>query len=164
MQGCMAKRQKKDFTLMIRILSAITIAFLLLNSCSKNNINTDPIADVPVNITINMALPSYVHLLDPATFVYEPGGVKGVVVVHHTDDQYYAFDRNCSYQPNSSCSKIEVDSSVLIFRCGSTTDSGFVKCCDSKFWMDGQVFNGPATFGLKHYQVIKTGNVLNIKN
>jgi len=30
--------------------------------------------------------------------------------------------------------------------------------------MNGQVLNGPATFGLKQYQVIKTGTELSIKN
>lgn len=145
------------------ILTSIFL-FVVLFACRKGSINNDPIQNVPVNITINMALPSYNHLLNPGSFVYEPGGVKGVVVVHHTDDAYYAFDRNCSFQPNNACSKIEVDSSVLIFRCGETTDSGFVKCCNSRFFMDGQVLDGSASFGLKHYQVIKTGNLLNIKN
>ena len=42
--------------------------------------------------------------------------------------------------------------------------SGFQKCCDSKFWMNGEVFAGPATYGLKHYQVTRSGNLLNIKN
>lgn len=137
---------------------------VLAVSCKKNNINTQPIQDVPVNITINLSLPSYSHLINPGTHVYEPGGVKGVVVVHHTDDEFYAFDRNCSFQPDNSCSRIEVDSNFLVFRCGESKTGGFEKCCDSRFFMDGQVFNGPATFGLKHYLVIRSGNILNIKN
>lgn len=145
----------------ILMAMAVTLAF----SCKKSNsINGDPINDVPVNITINIALPSYSHLNDAGTHVFEAGGVKGVVIVHHTDDVFYAFDRCCSYQPNNACSKIEVDSSLLLFRCGESQASGFQKCCDSKFFMNGEVFNGPATFGLKHYQVIRSGNLLNIKN
>ena len=138
---------------------------VLAFSCKKSkHINNDPIIDVPVNITINMALNSHSHLLNIGSHSFEEGGVKGVVVVHYTDDNYYAFDRSCSYQPSNACSRIEVDSSVLIFRCGETKTSGFEKCCDSKFLMNGEVFNGPATFGLKRYQVIRTGNLLNIKN
>lgn len=148
-----------------KILYLSVILLLINTACRKNsNVNQDPIADVPVSITINMALPSYSHLLDMGTFVYENGGVKGIVIVHHTDDNFYAFDRSCSYQPSNTCSKIEVDSSFMVFRCGETKAGGFQKCCDSRFYMDGQVFNGPATFGLKHYQVIKSGNLLNIKN
>jgi len=158
------KKQRPDFTNMNKLVIFPVIALLIVLSCNKNTANSDPIADVPVNLTINMALPSYTHLLDPGTFVFENGGIKGVVVVHHTDDQFYAFDRSCSFQPNNACSKIEVDSTVLVFRCGETKAAGFEKCCDSRFFMNGQVLDGPANFGLKHYQVIKSGNLLNIKN
>lgn len=158
------KKQKPDFTPMNKHILFSTIALLTILSCNKNTVNNDPIADVPVNITINMALPSYTHLLDPGTFVFENGGIKGVVVVHHTDDQFYAFDRSCSFQPSNACSRVEVDSTVLVFRCGESKAGGFQKCCDSRFFMNGQVLDGPATFGLKHYQVIKSGNLLNIKN
>lgn len=159
----MEEKQKVDFTTMNKILILI-LGLAIFASCQKNNINNDPIADVPVNITINMALPSYSHLLNEGTFVYENGGVKGVVIVHYQNDEFYAFDRACSYQPSNSCAKIEVDSSFNVFRCGSTQTTGFEKCCDSKFFMNGQVLNGPATFGLKQYQVIKNGTELSIKN
>lgn len=142
----------------------LLLMFIMFSACRKNNLNPEPIQDVPVNLTINMSLPSYSHLLDPGTHVYENGGVKGVVVVHHTDDRFYAFDRSCSFEPGKACSKIEVDSTVLVFRCGESKPGGFQKCCDSRFMMDGEVLNGPATFGLKHYQVIRAGNVLSVKN
>jgi Rieske Fe-S protein len=149
---------------MNKIVTLAILSVTTLISCQKNNINNDPIADVPVNITINMALPLYSHLLNEGTFLYWDGGVKGVVVVHYQNDEYYAFDRSCSYQPSTSCAKIEVDSSFMVFRCGTSKNTGFEKCCDSKFFMNGQVLNGPATFGLKQYQVIKTGTELSIKN
>jgi hypothetical protein len=160
----MAEKQKKDFTIMNKIIILALLSVTTLISCQKNNINNDPIADVPVNITINMALPLYSHLLNEGTFLYWDGGVKGVVIVHYQNDEYFAFDRSCSYQPSTSCAKIEVDSSFMDFRCGTSKNTGFEKCCDSKFFMNGQVLNGPATFGLKQYQVIKTGTELSIKN
>ncbi len=159
----MEEKQKEGFTTMNKLL-ILVLSLAIFVSCQKNNINNDPIADVPVNITINMALPSYSHLLNEGTFVYENGGVKGVVVVHYQNDEFYAFDRACSFQPSNSCAKIEVDSAFMVFRCGSTQTTGFNKCCDSKFFMNGQVLNGPATFGLKQYQVIKNGTELSIKN
>lgn len=160
----MVEKQKEDFIAMNKIIILTIMGLVFYTSCQKNNINNDPIADVPVNITINMALPSYSHLLNEGTFVYENGGVKGVVVVHYQNDEFYAFDRACSFQPSNSCAKIEVDSSFMVFRCGSTQTTGFEKCCDSKFFMNGQVLNGPATFGLKQYQVVKNGTELSIKN
>lgn len=164
MPGNTAKKQRKDSIPMNKTILCITLVLLAVACKKSKNINNDPINDVPVNLTINMALNNYSHLLNVGTHVFEEGGVRGVVIVHHTDDNYYAFDRNCSYQPSNTCSKIEVDSSVLIFRCGESKNGSFQKCCDSKFLMDGEVFNGPATFGLKRYQVIRSGNLLNIKN
>lgn len=163
MQECGAEKQNQDFTNMNKfiIISFIVVLF----SCQKSNqVNDDPIPDVPVSITINLALPLYAHLETIGTHVYEPGGVKGVVVVHHTDDKYYAFDRTCSYQQSTNCAKIEVDSTNLQFRCGKTISSGFEKCCDSRFFMDGMVAQGPAKFGLKQYNVSKNGTMLNIFN
>ena len=163
MLDCMAVKLKEDSILMNKILGLLFVV-IAVSACKNNNVNPEPIDNVPVSLTINMALPLYSHLLDQGTFVYEPGGVKGVVVVHYTDDNFYAFDRNCSYQPKTSCASIEVDSAINLFRCGQTTSSGFQKCCDSRFWMNGEVFAGPANYGLKHYQVTRSGNLLNIKN
>lgn len=145
-------------------MNKFLIICCLFLACKKTNVNQDPIPDVPVNITINMALPSYSHLFNPGSHVFEDGGVKGIVVVHHLDDEYYAFDRTCAFQPNSDCSKIEVDSSVLVFRCGKSTLKGFEKCCESRYMMDGQVLDGPTTFGLRRYQLVKSGNLLSIQN
>lgn len=142
----------------------IAIVVSALSCKKKGNVNPDPIPNVPVSVTINIALPTYSQLQQPGSFAYVDGGVKGIVVVHHTDDQFYALDRCCSYQPSNSCSKVEVDSNFTVLRCGESKVGGFQKCCDSKFWMDGSVFIGPATFGLKHYQVIQTGNIIDIKN
>lgn len=163
MLACTVEKQKKDFINMNKLFGLLIVVFTI-SACKNNNVNPEPIDNVPVSITINMALPSYSHLLDQGTFVYEPGGVKGIVIVHYTDDNFYAFDRNCSYQPKTSCASIEVDSAVNLFRCGQSSSSGFQKCCDSRFWMNGEVFAGPATYGLKHYQVTRSGNLLNIKN
>jgi nitrite reductase/ring-hydroxylating ferredoxin subunit len=160
----MAEKPKKDSINMNKYIILGALLIVLIFSCGKNNVNPDPIDNVPVNITINMALPSYSHLLDIGSHVYEAGGVKGVVVVHAFDDQYYALDRTCSHQPRNDCSKVELDSSSFQFRCGSSQLNGFQKCCDSRFSLDGSVTNGPATFGLKMYSVSKSGNLLNIKN
>lgn len=145
----------------------LTLMLFLAFSCGKNNdnTNTEPIDNVPVSITVNLNLPSNFHLQNVGSFVFLTGGVKGVVLVHNTDDNYYAFDRACSYQPNSvSCSRIEVDTAFLQFRCGETTNMGFQKCCDSRFFFDGSVSQSPARFPLKQYNVTKSGNTIFISN
>ncbi len=166
MQDFMAGKPRKDFINMTSF--RIWCLILLCLACKKdknNNTNPEPINNVPVSITINMALPAYFHLQNIGSYVYENGGVKGIVLVHHTDDNFYAFDRACSYQPNSSnCSKIEVDEATIQFRCGQTTGTTFQKCCDSKFFFDGSVAQSPATFPLKSYSVSKSGNTIIISN
>ncbi len=164
MQDFMEKKQRKDFINMNKLIIA-TVLMVVVYACkSNNNLNPEPIADVPVNITINMSLPQYDRLLQTNSFIYVDGGIKGVIVVHNMDDNFYAFERSCSYQPRNSCAKIEVDSIFSLFRCGESKAGKFEICCDSKFLFDGEVYAGPATFGLKHYRVFRNGNVLEIKN
>lgn len=150
---------------MNKISTWVLIIFTI--GCSKNtsNTNPEPIDNVPVSITVNLNLPSNFHLQNVGSFVFLNGGVKGVVLVHHTDDNFYAFDRACSYQPNSvSCSKLEVDTAFLQFRCGQTTTQGFQKCCDSRFFFDGSVSQSPARFPLKQYTITKSGSTIFISN
>ncbi len=150
---------------MNKLVLILTIVLGLACKKSNNNTNPEPINNVPVSLTINLALPAYFHLQNVGTYVIENGGVKGIILVHNTDDNFYAFDRCCSYQPNSSnCSRLEIDSSSLQFRCGQTTSKGFVKCCDSKFFFDGSVAQSPARFPLKQYNVNKSGNTIIISN
>jgi hypothetical protein len=160
----MDEKLKQDFTIMSNKYALILVLFVGLSACKKNQQTIDPIPDVPVNITINMALPKYSHLLNANTFVFEDGGVKGVAIVHYKDEEYYAFERCCTYESSKSCAQVEVDSSIMIFRCGQTTTAGFQKCCDSKFLFDGNVFNGPATYGLKMYTLTKQGSLITITN
>lgn len=148
----------------MRIIINCLIISLFLSCKDRTNVNPDPINNVPVNITINLALPTYFHLQNINTFVFEPGGVKGIVIVHHPDDKFYAYDRACSFQPTNSCAKIEVDSSFYQFRCGETKNTGFQKCCDSRFNFDGSVAQSPAQYGLKSYLVTKSGNFITVSN
>lgn len=165
MQAFMEERPEKDFINMNNIKYIMLI--LGCFACRKNgsDSNPDPIREVPVNITINMALPAYFHLQNTGTYVFENGGVKGVVLIHHPDDNFYAFDRACSYQPSTSgCSRLEIDTPYMQLRCGETTKSGFQKCCDSRFFFDGSVAQGPARYSLKSYRVTKSGNIITISN
>ncbi len=164
MQDYGGKKQKKDFTNMNnRIL--ISLIVVLCFSCKKSNhVNENPIPDVPVNLTINLSLPTYNKLNDIGEFVYETGGVKGIIILHHTDDNFYALDRACSFNYQDSCALINADASNLNLKCGKQNGSTFINCCQSLFSFDGSVFQGPAKFGLKHYRISRSGNLLTIFN
>ena len=83
------------------------------------------------------------------------GGVKGLLVVRKNASTYYAFDRNCPYQPYDACSLVSPDRSRLFFR-----DS----CCGSQFDLQGQVTGGPANRMLRSYATSLNGSLLTISN
>jgi hypothetical protein len=122
------------------------------------------IPDGPVSLTINLDLPLYHHMYTMGSFSYHDGGHKGVLLVHNFDDEYYAFERTCTHQPDLSCSRVEVDSLLINIRCGSYQDGSWEECCGSKFFFNGQVEQSPARFPLKQFPVLKSGSVLTVRN
>src|SRR5688500_11100162 len=65
-------------------------------------------------IQINLNLPEYIHLRSDRTYAYlHDGGVRGIIVYHESGNNYIAYERNCSFQPNSACATVEVHVSTL---------------------------------------------------
>ncbi|MHB1278428.1 MAG: Rieske (2Fe-2S) protein [Bacteroidia bacterium] len=142
-------------------------ALLGLSSCHKNTgDNLDPIPNTPVSLTINLDLPAYFDLTLSGNFMYFVDGYKGLIVYHGFDDQYYAFDRACSYQPTNACSQLWMDSTTNMHMiCGSYPNGIYEKCCDSRFELpSGLPVQGPATFAMKQYYVSRSGNTLYVTN
>lgn len=164
-----AEKQGKVFTTMSnagfnRLIFALMAPFWMASCGDSINPNDTPVPSVPVSITINTDLPAYFYLKSPGTWIYFEGGNRGVVLVHDFDDQFYAFDRTCSYQPDLSCSKVEIDSTRYFFKCGNTVADSFENCCSSRFQLNGLVSNGPARFPLRPFRVTFTGNTIYISN
>lgn len=138
---------KKNLTLLI-IFSGLSFF------CKKDN--SGGIPNVAVNIYIYTTDPSFVNLNVIGGWVYITGGVKGIVVYRKNNDEFMAYERNCTYKPELSCARINVDASNIM-----AEDT----CCGSKFVLtDGSVVNGPASFPLKKYQTKYEGNSLHIYN
>ncbi|HCS21960.1 MAG TPA: hypothetical protein DIW47_15630 [Bacteroidetes bacterium] len=152
----------------IRFFLIFALASLFgLSSCNKNTgDNLDPIPNTPVSLTINLDLPAYFDLTLNGNFMYFSDGYKGVIVYHGFDDQYYAFDRACSYKPTDACSQLWMDSTTRMnMFCGSYTNGIYEKCCDSRFELpSGFPAQGPATFSMKQYYVSRSGNTLFVNN
>lgn len=163
----MEEKQGKGFTI-IRKLSLFLIGLYMalhFSACGGDpGLTYTDIPDAPVNLTINMDLPLYYHLYTMGSFSYHAGGHKGVLLVHNFDDEFYAFERTCTHNPDLTCSKVEVDSLLLNIRCGSYVNGKFESCCDSKFFFNGQLEQGPAQLPLKQFPVIRNGSVLSINN
>jgi len=134
----------------IRILALL---YLLCISCQKEE---DYIQNVMVDINLNLTLPEFSELQTIGNYIFITGGVKGIIVYHQSFDIYKTYDRNCSYQPSLSCSKIDsVNSTIAI-----------CNCCDSNFLLgqNGQTISGPAILPLKQYPNTFLGDFLHIYN
>ncbi len=127
----------------------------MIASCSKNN-NTNWIPYVPVNIDIYPANPQYIDLYPVGGWIYHTGGSRGLIIYHFSQDEYYAFDQHCPYQPTNSCGTVRMETDDI-----TAVDT----CCGSQFIItDGSVIQGPAGLPLKQYQTYYDGTTLHITN
>jgi hypothetical protein len=142
---------------------------LVFFSCKKTqNVSnaSNPVPYVTVNLSINMDLPQYSSLNTQGGYIYlDNEGARGIVVIHDFSDQFWALDRNCTYNVNDSCAKVTMETSGLSLRCGHyDAKKNWLGCCNSKFNLDGTVLSAPATYPLKRYQVNRNGSLLTITN
>jgi hypothetical protein len=96
--------------------------------------------------------------------MYFEGGVKGVMVLHDYDDNWYAFERGCAFQPLDACAKVWVDTMSIQIHCGTPTTTGFQTCCNSKYSFNGFPLEGPTKGRLSRYQIQKTANIISVYN
>jgi hypothetical protein len=126
---------------------------LLIASCNSKD---DYIAEVYVNILIDLSLPEYSDLQVSGNSIFIEGGVEGIIIYHGIGDDYKVYDRNCSYEPSRACSHIDSVNAGVAY-CG---------CCSSAFLLaqDGAVANSPALLPLKKYFFTLSGNHMRISN
>lgn len=155
----------KDFTRMHRLGVILFLAFIA-SSCGDNTPTNGQvfIPDVPVSITVNMELPSHYHLQNLGGYSLLDGGHRGIFLVHNFDDEYYALERTCTFNPDNTCAHIQIDTSNIQLRCGTYAQDTFAQCCQSLYSFDGFVLQGPSQFALKRYNVFKNGSLLTIRN
>jgi Rieske Fe-S protein len=160
----MEEKMEGVFTIMYnQTFTFLFSAFFLFCTCKDDPMESNPVNPAPVNLTINTDLPSYFHLKNMGGFIYESGGNKGILLIHAYDDNFYALDRACTYNPDWACSLINVDTTRLNLRCG-TYDTVWRPCCDSRFQYDGNVIKGPAKYPLRAYPITISGSILYVRN
>lgn len=113
---------------------------LFFSSCKNEEY---PIPDVPVNISINLDLPSYQALNAPGGYVYVNGGSRGIVVYRNFDD-FVALDRHSTYNSTDPCAIVSVN---------PANQFELIDTCSGAIYsiMNGTVVDGPAKWGLKNY-------------
>ena len=138
----------------MKLLFYILIILLIFSTC---NTKDDYIQEVYVNINVDLNLPEYSDLQASGSSIFIEGGVEGIIIYHGVGSDYKAYDRNCSYEPSLSCSKI--DSVVAgIAYCG---------CCSSAFLLsnNASALNSPALLPLKAYNwSLSNNSILRIFN
>ena len=133
----------------------LLLSLIIIFSCNKNK---KRVPYVPIDLYINITLPSYTNLNLIGGWVYVSGGSKGLIVYRQTADNFMVYDRHCTYDVNAACAPATVDSTNLTISC---------TCDGSQYQLyDGAVINGPATYSLQQYQSIYDGlaNTLHIYN
>ena len=144
------------------LLSGLLASGLLATCNSNTGGTTTTIPNVPVNVQLDLLDQQNKALrFDNGVVAIPPGsangqgGVKGIYVVRQNATTYSAFERNCPYQPLSSCATVTLDPSSLYFK-----DT----CCGSQFSLQGQVTGGPAPRSLRQYNTSLSGSLLTITN
>ena len=109
-----------------------------------------------VNYALYTTEPSFVNLNAIGGWTYIGGGCKGIIVYRKTQDEFMAYERACTYDPDNNCPGVTVDGSNI-----NMTDT----CCGSQFQIfDGNVTKGPASRVLQQYRTSFDGSVLQISN
>lgn len=140
----------KRFSKILILLFVFTGIFTL--SCN----NEDRIPYVQVNIQLYLNTAEFQDLKIPGNWVYITGGVRGIIVFCANTDEYYAFERNCTYQPYNDSARIFVDDTNIFAVC---------EHCGSKFNLyDGYPVSGEAGLPLTQYATSLENDILYIYN
>ncbi|HEY4800165.1 MAG TPA: hypothetical protein VII99_13880, partial [Bacteroidia bacterium] len=88
-------------------------------------------------------------------FAYYNGGSKGILIYRKSQNEFMAYDRNCTYKA--------LDGNVITVDASGITAADAV--CGSQFRVtDGAVNHSPAVNPLKRYQTSFDGTTLHIFN
>ncbi|MEQ8925077.1 MAG: hypothetical protein RLO81_04650 [Fulvivirga sp.] len=140
---------------MNRILTLLALISILpfYSGCEEDTADIPlPFTDFP-DITINITLPEYQDLKTVGHMTID-GGVRGIILYKESDTNYIAFERNCSFEPNSACATVDVHSSGFFM-----VDT----CCGSNYnFPDAMPTAGPARSPLRIYETSLTGSTLTI--
>lgn len=130
------------------------IAAILLLAC-EGDVNVSPVPNVPVDVEVNLNDIDNVDLKQIGGYIYVPGGVRGIIVYRLSQNEYKAYDRNCTFQSEDACATVSFHASGFYIE-----DT----CCESVFDLNGFPTGGPAEFPLKEYRISQSNNILFITN
>ena len=141
---------------LVKLQIFFVLLFLVSASCKKNK--NHPITSIPLDITIDLTLPSYIELTGIGGWAYVNGGIKGIIVYRQSYDVFVAFERQSPEDPENTCSSGLVPNADNFLQLDDP-------CSEAKFSLyDGSPISG-SEWGLRQYQVVWNGsNLLRIFN
>ncbi len=131
----------------------IYIFILFIFSCGTSQ--DSPVPYIPVDLRINLNDLRHQNLQRNGGYIYFFGGIRGIIVYRKSASVYYAFERNCTFDPLAECAQVSADESGLFM---------LDKCCGSQFDFEGNPISGVATVPLLRYRTTVLGNELHITN
>jgi hypothetical protein len=144
--------------------SLVIITSLTINvGCKKKtqnqsqNINNNPVPNVPVNVTLYPNDPFNFKIQAVGGWMYYNNvGINGIIIYRKSIQEFVAIERTSSQLPNDVNAKVKVQSDNFTLK-----DS----ISNSKWQIiDGTITEGPATWPLRLYGTSYDGNVLRIVN
>jgi len=137
---------------MLRKIIVCLIILGTISGCKKDDNQQIPL--VPVDINLNLDLPTYSILNSVGNYIYITGGSNGIVVYNNGPEDFVALDRHCPYRVDDF-ERVEVDSTNIIL-----VDPE----CGSRFsLLDGSLIEGPATTSLQRYQTSFNATTRNLR-
>ncbi len=137
----------------IRLFFIFCFLILLNIQCKDEENDYFPRVEVDLQIHIQPELAT-LGILESK--VFDGYGYGGVIIFKRDENEYYAYDRACTYDVPKVC-KLEIESSSdLTLTC---------PCCSSEFILtNGDISEGPANRPLKRYNTYVQGNYLYVRN
>lgn len=139
-------------------LLIVFLALLLVLGCKKKNKKAadNPVPSVPVQVTLYPNDPLNFKIQAIGGWMYQPGGINGIIVYRKSDQEFVAIERSSSYLPGNSKAAVRVLSNNFTLQDSVSGSEWRI--------FDGSVTKGPAEWGLRLYGTNYNGDALRITN
>ena len=157
-QFCLSLLNTKDD---MRYLFRVILLVLLL-SCDNDRTNRNPfLQEIGFRFEVNLNLPLYSPLTNPANPVYissQGVGTRGVFVINSGFNTFRAFEASCPNHAPNNCSTMELEGLNAVCPCENYEYN----------LLTGQQLNRPDDgnryYDMLEYRAVQSGNVVVISN
>ncbi|MFW5644887.1 MAG: ubiquinol-cytochrome c reductase iron-sulfur subunit, partial [Bacteroidota bacterium] len=143
-------------SILYKITFLVVFVFFSSSSCEKNRYD---FPYVPINLKIELVRLNGTIGPGEYEYMYDNYGVNGLIIHRNFSDNFFVYDRTCTYEPDYLCTVTDDTTSSLHVSC---------PCCGSQYFLDesGDAFvtKGPSKYPLVQYQASINSGFLWIYN